>query len=49
MDWTIMDLILGQFRSAYRQHPGLVVSFIVLSAAVGIFVGYRLLGPVIFG
>ncbi len=44
-----MDLILGQFRSAYRQHPGLVVGFIALAAAVGIFIGYRLLGPAIFG
>ncbi len=44
-----MDLILGQFRSAYRQYPGLVVGFIVVSVAVGVFIGYRLLGPAIFG
>jgi hypothetical protein len=44
-----MDLIPGQFRSAYQQRPGLVVCSIVLAAAIGIYIGYRLLGPAIFG
>lgn len=44
-----MDLILGQFRSVYRQHPALVVGFIAVATAIGIFIGYRLLGPAIFG
>ena len=44
-----MDLLIRPMRAAYRRNPVFFVAFMVLSAIVGIAVGYRLLGPAIFG
>ena len=44
-----MDPILSRFRDVYRRNPKLLVAFFVLSAAIGIFIGYRLIGPELFG
>lgn len=44
-----MDPLLGQLRSAYERHPGIVISAIVITLSIGLFLGYRLLGPAIFG
>lgn len=44
-----MNSILTWFRDVCGHYPGLVISVVVVSLALGIFVGYRLLGPALFG
>jgi hypothetical protein len=44
-----MDLILFQIRMAYRQNPGFTVFFLALSALAGFGIGFRFLGPLLFG
>jgi hypothetical protein len=44
-----MDPFIEQIRAAYRQNPQFVVAFLVMSAVVGIYFGYRILGPAIGG
>ena len=44
-----MDPFLSRFREAYSRNPGLVLAFLAISAVLGLIVGYRFLGPAIFG
>ena len=44
-----MDPNYGPLRSAYDRDPGMVVGVIVVLLTIGLFLGYRLLGPAILG
>lgn len=44
-----MTRYLTIFREAYDENPGLVVLIILLFFAAGCAVGYRFLGPALFG
>ncbi|MEX2582524.1 MAG: hypothetical protein WD766_04595 [Gemmatimonadota bacterium] len=44
-----MDLLLLQIMAAYRQNPGFTVFVLVLSAIVGLIIGFGVLGPALVG
>jgi hypothetical protein len=44
-----MDLFLNHLRAAYSEHPAFIIIAAVALLSVGIVVGYRLVGPALFG
>lgn len=44
-----MNLFLYLLGAAYRQDPTFVIFLLTLSLAAGIGLGFRILGPLLFG